>query len=248
MFWLVAAAEVIAVCSAASFSVWAYRRQFREPIRLKFSVSKQLLREGVSIGLSQMFWAVKMFGATLIAGIIATSAEDVGYFAGAMRILVALHAFVWLYYFNLLPSSTRTWGAGDAAFAALIKRSLRVIAWVGVTAAVCWVLAAPWTIVTVYGQSFAPAGATLQWFAGVCVVAAISGHYRFGLDCGKSANNGDGGFGDGRGDGIDSRPAGYFKWGTAGAGAGLCVAEVMVWIGAWFYGRRMLNLRGRWKS
>ena len=52
-----------------------------------------------------------MFGSTLIIGLVAT-AEDTGYFAGAMRILIALHTFVWLYYFNLLPSLSRSWAAG----------------------------------------------------------------------------------------------------------------------------------------
>lgn len=245
--WLIAVAEVIAVCSAAGFSVWAYRRQFNESVRLKISVSKQLFREGASIGLSQMFWAVKMFGATLIVGVIAMSAEDVGYFAGAMRILIAVHTFVWLYYFNLLPSLTRAWKAGPATLAELTANSLRIIAWAGAATAVAWVLVAPWAIVAVYGPSFAPAGATLQWFAGVYLLAAISGHYRFGLIAANRQATEMAVSAIGAAAALILVPIAYFTWGTTGAGAALCAAEATIWMGTWLCGRRLLGLCGHLK-
>ena len=97
--WLVAVAEIAAVGGAAIYSVWSVKSKLHLPLQINFKVSKNLFREGVPFGLSQMFWTIKMFGATLIVGFIAT-AEDTGYFSAAMRIFVALHTFVWLYFFK----------------------------------------------------------------------------------------------------------------------------------------------------
>ena len=135
----VGVAEVAGVLCAAVFSVWMYRRNFASRIRLSPSFSTKLLREGTPIGLSQMFWVVKMFGATLIVGFIATS-EDTGYFASAMRILIALHTFVWLYYFNLLPSLSRAWEQGSEKFSALIRSSMRIVVPISLLSGLVWVL------------------------------------------------------------------------------------------------------------
>ena len=178
--WLVAVAEVAGVCCAAAYTVGMYRRRFGGALRLRLRFSRQLLREGVPIGLGQMFWVVRMSGTTLMLGVIA-SAQDIGFFASALRILLAAHTFVWLYYFNLLPAWARAWQRGAPSLAVAIERSLQGIAWMGVAVGIVWVSVAPAVTTTVYGAAFAPAALTLQLFGGVCVVAGLSGHYRFGL-------------------------------------------------------------------
>jgi len=112
--WLVPVAEVAGVVAAAVFCVVVYRRRFAVSPRPRWTVSRRLLREGGAIGLGQMFWAVRMYGGVVVLGWIA-SAADLGYFAAAQRILVAVHAFVYLYYFNLLPSMVAGVGRGRAA-------------------------------------------------------------------------------------------------------------------------------------
>jgi PST family polysaccharide transporter len=241
--WLAGVAETAGAAGAAAFGVWMYRRRFKGRIRLRFSVSPQLLREGVTIGLSQIFWVAKMSGATLILGIIATP-EHIGFFGGAMRILMALHTFVWLYYFNLLPSLARAWAAADGSFAALIERSLHGVAWAAVIGAGVWVVVAPQVVQIIYGPAFAPAGAPLQWMAAVCAVAAVSGHYRFGLIAAghQTAEMMTALFGA-----ITATfliPVGYAVASVGGAAAGLCVAEVVVLGRAWWYGRQRLSLKG----
>lgn len=244
--WVIAVAEVFAVCGAALYSLWIYRRSFQEPIRLRLAISKSLFIEGAPIGLSQMFWVVKMFGATLIVGLVA-SATDLGLFASAMRILVALHTFVWLYYFNLLPTMARAWAAGANSFNELIRRSMRDMAWVCAGGGLLWVAVAPMVVTGVYGQAFAPAASTLQWLAGACVAAGISGHYRYGLIAAGRQN-------------IEMLVSalgavlaivwiliGYAQSGPRGAAAGLCIAEVAVWLSAWGLSRRMLGLKGHAK-
>jgi len=227
---LVGVAEVVAVAVAALFSVWLYARylstggEFPRP-----RISARLFREGAPIGLSQMFWTVKMFGATLILGLVAT-AEDTGYFAGAMRILIALHTFVWLYHFNLLPSLSRAWINGKPQFSKIIANSMRIVVPVGIAVGILWVWLAPFVMRAAYGGEFIKGGGALQWMAGACVAAAISGHYRFGLIAA----------------GFQTRemyvsavsavvaalliPVGYYQAGTSGAAAALCFAEIVALI------------------
>jgi O-antigen/teichoic acid export membrane protein len=236
---LVGVAETVAVTCAALFSVWLYRRDFAEKTRFRPAFSTKLFREGAPIGLSQMFWTVKMFGATLILGLVAT-AEDTGYFAGAMRILIALHTFVWLYHFNLLPSLSRAWEQGRDKFTEIIANSMRIVLPVSLAVGVVWVLLAPFVMKTVYGQDFLRGGGALQWMAGACVAAAISGHFRFGLIAA----------------GFQSKemltsaigaivaavfiPIGYFQAGTSGAAAALCFAEIVVLLCSWLIAKRVL--------
>ncbi len=247
--WLVAVAEVAGVCGAAIYCVLMYRRRFGRQFnqqRARASISSRLFREGAVIGLGQMFWVARIFGATLILGFIAP-AEEVGYFAGALRILVALHTFVWLYYFNLLPSMSRAWLKDRESFVALIHRSQLGVAWLAVAGGLIWVVIAPAVMAGVYGLAFAPAGATLQWMAGVCMVAALSGHYRFGLIATGRQNAEASASAIGMVTAAISIPFGYAEFGLRGAAMGMVAAEAAVWISAWRRGRRLLGLKGHSK-
>ncbi len=239
--WMVGLAETFGATSAAMIGFWLYRRQLNGTLTLRWRFSSQLLREGATIGLGQIFWVVKMSGATLILGLIA-SAEEVGYFGGAMRILMALHTFVWLYFFNLLPSLSRAWVAGDGSFAALIGRSMRWVLLAVVVGAGAWIAAAPMVVRVVYGDKFASAGVALQWFAGVCAVAAISGHYRFGLIAAGHQTAEMATALIGAVAAIILIPVGYSTSGVGGAAAGLFVAEVLIAVSAWWFARRRFSL------
>lgn len=241
--WLVAVAEVASVCSAVAYSIWIYRHRFGGTIQRPSTISKRLFCEGVPIGLSQMFLTVRMFGATVIVGMIA-SAEDVGLFASAMRIMIALHAFVWLYYFNLLPSLSRAWQESDGTFASLIERSLHGVVWLVVAGGLVWISVAPIALVGVYGQAFAPAAPALQWLAGVCVVLGLSGHYRYGLIAAGRQNAHMVTAGLGAILAMILILVGYNRAGPTGAAIGLFAAEVAVWWGAWWCSRHMLGLKG----
>lgn len=236
---LVGVAEVVAVTGAALLSVWLYRRYLASRFSWRPLFDARLFREGAPIGLSQMFWTVKMFGATMILGLVA-AAEDTGYFAGAMRILVALHTFVWLYYFNLLPSLSRAWLQGREKFSDIIGNSMRIVIPAGLIVGVVWVLLAPLMMRTAYGEAFLPGGGALQWLGGACVAAAISGHYRFGLIAA----------------GFQTKemfvsaisalvaailiPVGYFSAGVSGAAAALCFAEIVALGCSWLIAKRVL--------
>jgi O-antigen/teichoic acid export membrane protein len=237
---LVGIAEVSAVTIAALFSVWLYRRYMALEIDfLKPKISAKLFREGAPIGLSQMFWTVKMFGATLILGLVAT-AEDTGYFAGAMRILIALHTFVWLYHFNLLPSLSRAWLKGYEDFSRIIRNSMRLVVPVSLVVGVIWVLLAPLVMRTVYGQDFSNGGGALQWLAGACVAAAISGHFRFGLIAAGLQTKEMIVSAIGAAVAAALIPVGYYRAGTSGAAAALCFAEIVVLFCSWLIAKRAI--------
>ncbi|MFN0109139.1 MAG: oligosaccharide flippase family protein [Blastocatellia bacterium] len=249
--WLVGVAETIGAISAAAFGVWAYRRRLNGRLNFSFSISSQLLREGATIGMSQIFWVVKMSGATLILGLIA-SAEDVGYFGGAMRILMALHTFVWLYFFNMLPTLSRAWIAGDGSFAALIARSMRLMVPMALVGAAVWIAVAPMVVRVVYGEQFATASVALQWFAGVCAAAAISGHYRFGLIAAGHQTAEMMTALVGAIAAVILVPVGYSLSGVGGAAAGLFIGEILIWGSAWMLGthrfQRAVSPRGQVES
>lgn len=232
-------AEVAGVTSAAAISVWIYKRYLGGKLNLRPILSGKLFREGVPIGISQMFWVIRMFGATLILGLVAT-AEDTGYFAAAMRILIALHTFIWLYYFNMLPSMSRAWMNGRGQLAELIGKSLRIVIPVSIAAGIAWALLAPLVMTSVYGPKFLSGVVALQWMAGVWVVAAINGHYRYGLVAAGLQNKEMLSSVFGAVTVIIFIPLGYLQAGVAGAAAALCLAEIVVLISSWLFARMSL--------
>lgn len=241
LLW-VGIAEVAGVTSAALFSVLVYRRYFSGHSQVRPAFSTKLFREGTPIGLSQMFWVVKMFGATFIVGLVAT-AEDTGYFAGAMRIYIALHTFVWLYYFNMLPSLSRAWEQGAEQLAAIIKHSIWIVALVSLFGGVIWIAAAPFVMTKVYGSSFLPGGGALQWLAGACIAAAFSGHYRYGLIAAGYQRKEMFAMALGSVVAVVLIPVGYFNAGTSGAAAALCLAECAVLLCSWIIAKRTIFKR-----
>ena len=239
---MVAWAEVAAVSTTAAFCVLMYRRHFRNETVARPSMSGRSFREGLPIGLSQMFWVVKMFGGTLLLGLIA-SPQNVGFFAGAQRILVALHAFVWLYYFNLLPSMARSWQGNSSEFRGLIDESMRVAVWIALAVAIVWVALSGAAMRFVYGSQFEAAGPVLALFAVVWAMTLINGHYRFGLIATGHASAEMITAAIGAVLALILIPVGYFKAGLTGAAAGLVVAEAGIWFSSWFCARHYLSLR-----
>ncbi len=232
-------AEVAGVTAAALFSVWMYHRYFSNNTSPRPALSAKLFREGTPIGLSQMFWVLKMFGATFIVGLIAT-AEDTGYFAGAMRIYIALHTFVWLYFFNMLPSLSRAWVRGPEQLAGMIRHSLRIVALTSLLVGVTWIASASFVMTGVYGSNFLPGAGALQWLAGACIAAALSGHYRYALIA--AGHQGKEMFAMAVGSvlAVIFVPIGYLNAGTSGAAAALFAAECVVLASAWLLANRNL--------
>jgi len=240
---VVAWAECAGTFLTSLLGVWLYRRWFGENIRMVFHASRDVLTHSATIGLSQVFWSVKMFGATVVLGLLATSQQvgDVAYFGGAMRILVAMHAFIWLYYFNLLPAMARSWREGKSEFASLLADSMRVVGWAAITGGWLWFVLSPVVMGVVYGDQYAAAVPVLQWMGGVAVMAALSGHFRLGLiACGYQKDE-LATAALGAAVALFLIPIGFSLKGPVGAAAGLVVAETVVWLFAWALASRRMG-------
>jgi PST family polysaccharide transporter len=244
--WIAGLAELAGTIGAVLFGIGMYKHQLGKRIQVKFNLSKRLFREGVPIGLSQMFWMVRIYGATVIIGIIALP-QEIGFFGAAMRVFIALHAFIWLYFFNLLPAMSQSWQKHDETFPNLMANSLRLIAWASVLAGFLWVTLAPKVVAVIYGQQFSPAIPAFQWLAGVWIVMALSGNYRYGLIASgyqtiEMVISAIGAIAA-----LILIPLGYKMTGINGAAVGLFTAEIAVWFLAWGFAKPRLKLGGHFR-
>lgn len=235
-------AEIAGVGAAALVGLVMFRRRFGNLPRPTLRFSRQLLTQGVPIGLSQMFWTLRMFGATVLLGLF-TQGPDLGYFAAAMRLLIAAHTFVWLYYFNLLPSLSRAWLAADGSFAALVRRSSRITNWVGLAVLVVWAVGAQFVATAIYGASYTDVAGPLRWTAAVWFLALFSGHYRFGLIAGGRPELEMWSTGLGALAALMGIPIGYRLAGIDGAAVALVLAEAVVLLASRAWATSRLALR-----
>jgi PST family polysaccharide transporter len=241
--WPAAIAEVAGVAALAGASVWMYVRHVNPCFSVVAKPSWKLMREGATIGLSQIFWSMRMYGSTVVIGLIANEV-DVGFFGGAMRILVGLHAFVWLYFFNLLPSLSRAWNDRRGLFQDLLGRSFHLVGWLGFSGGLLWVILAPTAVRLAYGEAFVPAGPVLQCLAGVCVLAAIHGHYRFGLIAAKHQQLEMITSAIGAVVALALIPVAYLHAGVLGTAIALLCGELAIWGSSAWFCRRYLGTDG----
>lgn len=138
------------------------------------------LREAAPIGLTELTWAFLWYIATVLLGLM-LAGESLGWFGASHRALMAVHTFVWLYFFNLLPSISRTVSGPVAELERLLGSSLRLTLWGGVWIALTVTLSAGALLGAAFGRAFSSGGplfATLIW---MIPVALASGHYRYTL-------------------------------------------------------------------
>lgn len=238
---VVAWAEVAAVTAAVVLSLIFCRRLLSLAVErgMKEHNALQVIREALPIGLSHLFWVLRYFGATMVVGLLAT-AEETGYFGAAMRILIALHTFVWLYFFNLLPSLAETWQQAHSEFSRLVSRSLRLVLPVSIVAGIVWVAGAEFAMSTSFGAGFVQGATVLQLLSGVCIAAAISGHYRFGLIAAGFQRQEMTAAAVGTVVMAALVPIGYLTTGLPGAAAGLVTAELVVLAVCWWFAKKLL--------
>ncbi len=238
--YLVGVAEVAAVGTASVLSTVLYLKLFPRPRLFGGAFSSETFRAGGTIGLSQLFWVVKMFGATVIIGMIAAAAET-GAFAGAMRIFIAIHTFVWLYFFNLLPSLSRAWVSDQGEYARLIRDSMRLVIFVAVPGCALSLFFAPDVMRLVYGPEFVAGAGALRWLGIACLFAAISGHFRFGLISAGLQTRELVSSAAGAAAAAIFIPAGYYFGGITDAALGLCFAEAVILMVSWIQSRRLFE-------
>jgi O-antigen/teichoic acid export membrane protein len=105
--------------------------------------------------------------------------KSLGWFGASHRALMALHTFVYLYFFNLLPSISRCVALPRKNLLDLMDGSVRFAAWIGLYATVLLTFAAPELLELVYGRNFRPASGSFVVLIWMLPVAMLSGHYRY---------------------------------------------------------------------
>ncbi|MCB1022727.1 MAG: oligosaccharide flippase family protein [Acidobacteria bacterium] len=178
--WWVGGFETLSIV-AASALCWVLSRRMgfgapRFGIRPKIAWTH--LKTSAPIGLSNLAWAALWFFPVVILGLTLHD-SSVGWFGAAHRATLALHTFVWWYFFNLLPSMARTVGRPREELAPLMTRSLEITSWASLAMALGFTLLAQQLLSLAYGADFAQGGPLLATLVWAIPVTALSGHYRY---------------------------------------------------------------------
>jgi O-antigen/teichoic acid export membrane protein len=181
---LVAIAEIGGVAALALLNAVVLHGWFRVGLEWRGAMrgAPQLFREVWSLGASDLTWACLWYAPVLLTGWIALDRpEQVAWIAASVRIVIALHTFVWLYFFNLLPSLTKELAAGFGGWRDLVERSMATSLWAGGLAGVVGTLVAPVLLPLIYGPAFGSAVRPFQIVVWMIPVAWFSGHFRYSL-------------------------------------------------------------------
>jgi len=121
---------------------------------------------------------LKIYFPTVMLGLL-IGGEQVGWFGSAHRIVLALHAFIWMYYFNLYPSISRCTQHTPETLQTLVGKSLQVNSWVAVFIGVTGTIFAKPLIYLVYGPQYTQAAIGFQFLIWLPAFVLISGHYMY---------------------------------------------------------------------
>jgi O-antigen/teichoic acid export membrane protein len=178
----VGAIECGSVACVAFYCAWITRRMgYGWPwpdMRLRHLAGH--LAQALPIGLAEIAWAFMWYFCTVLLGLV-LSGLALGWFGAAHRIVMALHTFVWLYFFNLLPSISRCVGRPAGQLLDLMNGSIRLIGWTGLFGAALLTALAPQVFVILYGPGFRGAAASFSVLVWMLPIAMLSGHYRYTL-------------------------------------------------------------------
>ena len=141
---------------------------------------REHLREGAPICLSELTWACGLYFATVLLAFVAPD-KFVGWFGTSHRALMALHTFVWLYLFNLLPSISRCAALPERHLQDLLRRSLALSAWGGILVALILTALSSELLTLAYGEQFSGSGPVFGVLVWTLPAALLSGHYRYTL-------------------------------------------------------------------
>lgn len=175
--------ECISLLASSALCILAARSDLRATIREwppRLADLLAHLRSSWPIGLSQVCWAALWYLATVFLGIWVAD-ESLGQFAASHRIVMALHTFVWMYFFNLLPAISRTTAAPAKDMLGLLGSSLSFTTWAGGLGALLVTLLAGELVALAYGDAYRPAGRLLAVLIWAVPLALVGGHYRSAL-------------------------------------------------------------------
>jgi O-antigen/teichoic acid export membrane protein len=174
-------AECVSVAAVGVFCVYTARYRMQSSWawpELHFGRLWKHLKQASPIGFTELAWAFMWYFCTVLLGFI-FSDDSLGWFSASHRALMALHTFVWLYFFNLLPSITRCASLPNEHLLELMDRSVRFAAWVGLFAAAFLTAASPLVLTLVFGPAYREAWLSFSVLVWMLPVAMLSGHHRY---------------------------------------------------------------------
>lgn len=173
--WIVGVFEVVALGCTVVVGAWLAGR-IPWP---RWNPARTLtrLRASAGIGLAELAWAGLWFLPVVVYG-FGRSDDSVGWLGSAHRATLAIHTFVWWYFFNLLPAVSRCAPDGVDELRALLGRSMRLTLLGGIAGAALTTALAETLLRIAYGEAFAPAGPLLALLIWSIPLSVISGHYR----------------------------------------------------------------------
>jgi O-antigen/teichoic acid export membrane protein len=179
--WIVPLVEGAAVGGQAVFYFRGVARSFgpARP-RLDRPFALAMFRQALPVGASEWVWAIKVYFATVWLGMF-VGGPEVGWFGAAHRIVISLHTFVWLYFFNLLPSMSRCTQKPIDALRHLLRSSMQVTAWSAVFLGIVGTAFAEPLVALLYGEQYRQATAAFQWLIWLIPLTLLHGHYRYAL-------------------------------------------------------------------
>jgi O-antigen/teichoic acid export membrane protein len=175
--------ECLSMAVTAGFCVYITRRRFHMAWPWPDLRTAGLFRhlwEAAPIGLNELAWAFMWYFCTVLLGFLYAD-RTLGWFGASHRALMALNTFVYLYFFNLLPSISRCAALPRSHLLELMDRSMRFAAWTGLLASALLTALAPRVLVLLYGGDFKAAAGSFAILVWMLPVAMLSGHHRYTL-------------------------------------------------------------------
>ena len=136
------------------------------------------LREGAPIGLCDLAWSVLWYFSTVL--LVHGDGSGIRMFGAAHRASGAVHTFVWLYFFNLAASISRTVGQPRELLLRMMGRSQTRSPGEDIRGAAAN-RALSQLLMLAYGNAYENAAAPFSVLIWVAPIALISGHYRYTL-------------------------------------------------------------------
>jgi O-antigen/teichoic acid export membrane protein len=151
--------------------------------RFSFAEARGLIREGASVGGSQMVSALNLFAPLFLVANLA-GAEQTAWFGASHRVVASLSTFSLVYHFNLYPVLTRRIRGPVEALYGVVRASTRVVSWVGIGAALAFTLGASPLLRLAFGEKFATAAPVFELLVWYLPATLLSGHARWLLIAG----------------------------------------------------------------
>jgi O-antigen/teichoic acid export membrane protein len=180
---LVAIAEVSGIALLALFNAVILFRRLRVQLdwRDLMAGTRRLFRDVWFMGFGDFTWACLWYSPALIVERLGLGMEQVAWVAASVRVVLALHTFVWLYFFNLLPNLARELAGNLDDWRGLMQRSMATSMWPACLVALGGTLIAPLLLPMVFGDAYRAAVLPFQIVIWMIPVAWFSGHFRFSL-------------------------------------------------------------------